>query len=111
MNTFKNIEPYKIENAVDFVVHSGNKISSKALIDNDAIEVRFFSAAQGEEIDKEIYHSETLIFCLEGQIKIVYNDTDEAVLNTGQMITLEAGIAYGLIALKTTKYYSILINQ
>ena len=110
MKTFKNIAPLTVSNLTDFVVHSGRRISSKALVDTEQTEVRFFSAAAGEDIDKEIYTHESLIVCLAGQIKIVYNDADEALLTPGQMIALDAGVPYGMVAVTDAKYYSILMQ-
>jgi len=110
MRYLKNIKPYDVINMLDFVTHKGNQISSKAITDNDAVEIRFFSAAKGEEIDKEEYPQETIFICLEGKIQINYKDNDEVILKQGEMLSLESGIDYGLKVLEPSKFYNILIK-
>lgn len=111
MKYFKNIVPYEAINTLGFVEHTGNKISSKAIIDNKTVEVRFFSAAMGEIIDKEEYPQETLFICLEGKIQINYGIDEERVLNQGEMLSLESNIEYGLEIIETSKFYNILIQM
>lgn len=111
MEYLRNIEPFKAIDMADFVIRKGNRISSKAIIDRDSVDIRFFSAAAGEEIDKESYEFESIFICIEGRMKMVYNDNDETVLEKGQMIAMEKGICYGLVALEATVYYNILINS
>lgn len=110
MEFFKNISPYEVVDTNTFVNHFGNKISSKAIIDKEHIEMRFFSASKGEEIDKEIYNEETIFFCLSGKLKILYKDIEEVVLNSGEIFVLESNIAYGIEAVEETKYFNILVK-
>jgi len=110
MKFLKNIEPYKPVAIGDMVKHTGKKIASKALIDNENTEIRFFSFAKGESIDKEYYEMETLFFVTEGRIKILYVENDEIILSQGEMVALESGINYGLEALSDAKLFNILIK-
>lgn len=110
MKYLKNIEPYKVSNLKDFVAHTGRKIASKAIIDNEHTEIRFFSFAEGEDIDKEYYEKETIFMVLEGSLKILYNESDEIIVNEGEMICLESDINYGVKALKTCKVCNILVK-
>ena len=75
MKYLKNIEPYKASNLKDFVAHTGRKIASKAIIDNEHTEIRFFSFAEGEDIDKEYYEKETIFMVLEGSLKVPREST------------------------------------
>ena len=59
--------------------------ASKALIDNEHTEIRFFSFPKGGSISKEYYEMETPFVMLEGSAKIVYNKDDEKVINRGDI--------------------------
>lgn len=110
MEFYKNIMPYKVINYNDFVNHSGNKISSKAIIDRKDVEMRFFSAAKGEIIDKEIYNEESFFFCMSGELKIIYDDNKELILSSGEMMVLERNVYYGILAIEDVKYFNVLIK-
>lgn len=110
MKYLKNIEPYKTNNLKEFVTHTGCKIASKAIIDKENIEIRFFSFAEGEDIDKEYYEKETIFMVLEGSLKVLYNENDEIIVNEGEMVSLEADINYGVKALKPCKVCNILVK-
>ena len=90
MKYLRNIEPFKKIAMTDMISHTGNKIASKALIDNDNTEIRFFSFAKGQSIDKEYYEMETLFIIIEGSCKILYNEDDEVILNTGDIVGYES---------------------
>lgn len=111
MKYFKNITPYTPLKIGEIVSHQGNQIASKSLINNEQTELRFFSYAKGETIDKEHYEMETIFFITEGSLKIVYNETDEMVLEAGEMMALESGIDYGVEALTDAKAYNILVKS
>lgn len=111
MKYLRNITPFKAINMADMIKHSGSKIASKALIDDNNMEIRFFSFADGESISKENYEMETLFICIEGSIKVVYNENDEIILNKGQIIALEANVDYGLEALEDSKIFNILVKN
>lgn len=111
MKFLKNIKPYEPVAIGDMVKHTGNKIASKALIDNENTEIRFFSFAEGESIDKEYYVMETLFFIIEGKVKILYGEIDEIILSQGEMIALESGINYGIEALSDAKLFNILVKS
>ena len=83
MKYFKNINPYEVLPINGIVSHRGNQIASKALINNENVEMRVFSLAKGESIDKEYYEMETLFIMIEGSIKIVYKENDEVIIKTG----------------------------
>ncbi len=111
MQYFKNIEPYNVSKLNDIISVTGRKIASKSIIDNDYIEIRFFSFAQGEDIDKEYYEKETLFIVLEGSLKVLYNKNSEVIVNEGEMVCLEANINYGVKALEPCKMYTILVKS
>lgn len=110
MKYLRNIKPFEAINMADMISHSGNTIASKALIDNDNAEIRFFSYAAGESIDKEYYEMETLFVMIEGSAKIVYNENDEAVINAGEIIAVESDINYGVEAITDVKLFNILVK-
>ena len=50
MKYLRNIKPHEVIKITDMINHSGKSIASKALIDNDHTEIRFFSFPKGESI-------------------------------------------------------------
>lgn len=110
MKYLRNIKPFEAIAMGDMIKHSGNKIASKALIDNDNTEIRFFSFAKGESIDKEYYEMETLFVMIEGSAKILFNEDDEVILNKGKIVAMEADINYGIEALSDVKLFNILVK-
>lgn len=110
MKYLRNIEPYKAIKLGDMITHEGRKIASKALINNEKHEIRFFSFAEGEDIDKEIYEMESLFIIIEGKIKISYKDEDEVIVNKGEIISLESNVPYGVKALTNVKLLNILVG-
>jgi len=110
MRYLRNIKPFEAIAMTDMISHTGNTIASKALIDNDNTEIRFFSFASGESIDKEYYEMETLFVMIEGSAKVLYNESDEAVINKGDIIAMEANIDYGIEALTDVKLFNILVK-
>lgn len=110
MKYLKNITPFEVKKVTDMVAHTGRKIASKAIIDNEYTEIRFFSAAEGEDIDKEYYEKETIFWVMEGSLKVLYNETDEVIVNAGEMVALEADINYGIKALSDCKLCNILVK-
>ncbi|MBU5455623.1 cupin [Caproiciproducens sp. MSJ-32] len=111
MKYLRNIRPFEAIKMNDMVSHSGSKIASKALVDNDRHELRFFSFAKGESIDKEYYEMESLFIIIEGEIKVLYNEDSEALVREGEIFALEADIQYGLEALTDVKLLNILIKD
>lgn len=110
MKYLRNIKPFEAIVMTDMVSHTGNTIASKALIDNDNTEIRFFSFASGESIDKEYYEMETLFVMIEGRAKILYNENDEVIINKGDIVAMEADIDYGVEALTDVKLFNILVK-
>ncbi|WP_315167563.1 cupin [Metaclostridioides mangenotii] len=110
MRYLRNIKPFEAIAMTDMISHTGNTIASKALIDNDNTEIRFFSYACGESIDKEYYEMETLFVMIEGSAKILYNESDEVVINKGDVVAMEADINYGVEALTNVKLFNILVK-
>lgn len=110
MKYLRNIKPFEAMPITGMITHSGSKIASKALIDNDNTEIRFFSYAKGESIDKEYYSMETLFFIIEGSAKILYKDNDEIIVKAGDIIALESEIDYGVEALTDVKLFNILVK-
>ena len=111
MKYLRNIKPFEAIAMTDIISHSGNTIASKALIDNDNMEIRFFSFASGESIDKEYYEMETLFVMIEGSAKVLYGEDDEVIINKGDLIALEADIDYGIEALTDVKLFNILVKS
>lgn len=110
MKYLRNIKPFEAIPMTEMISHTGNNIASKALIDNENIEIRFFSFAAGESIDKEHYQMETLFVMIEGNAKILYNEEDETIINQGDIIAMEANIDYGIEALTNVKLFNILVK-
>ncbi|WP_042276315.1 cupin [[Clostridium] dakarense] len=110
MKYLRNIKPFEAIPMTDMISHTGNSIASKALIDNDNTEIRFFSFAKGESIDKEYYEMETLFVMIEGSAKVLYNESDETIINKGDVIAMEANIDYGIEALSDVKLFNILVK-
>ncbi len=110
MKHIRNMAPYVVSKMTNFVSHSGQKIVSKALVDKEHTEIRFFSFAKGEDIDKESYESESIIIVIDGLVKVQYNEDSEAEVGSGEMITLESGVDYGMVALEETKLISVLLD-
>lgn len=111
MKYLKNIKPFEPVIMTDMINHTSNTIASRSLINTDNVEIRFFSFAKGESIDKEYYDMETLFVMIEGSAKILYKERDEAVINTGEIIALESGINYGVEALTDVKLFNILVKK
>ncbi|MBO3443836.1 cupin [Clostridium sp. CCUG 7971] len=110
MKYLRNIKSFEAISMTDMISHTGNSIASKALIDNDNTEIRFFSFAKGESIDKEYYEMETLFVMIEGSAKILYNESDETIINKGDITAMEANIDYGIEALTDVKLFNILVK-
>ena len=110
MKYLRNITPYTPTNVKDIVAHTGRKIASKSIIDSEYTEIRFFSFAEGEDIDKEYYEKETIFWVLEGSLKVLYNEGDEVIVNEGEMVTLETDVQYGVKALTACKVCNILVK-
>ena len=53
---------------------------------------------------------ETLFIMIEGSIKIVYQENDEVIIKTDDIIALESDIDYGLEVLEDSKMYNILVK-
>ena len=110
MKYLRNINPFEAIAMTDMINHSGKSIASKALIDNDNTEIRFFSFPKGESIDKEYYEMETLFVIIEGSAKVLYNENDETIVNQGDVIAMESNINYGIEALTDVKLFNILVK-
>ena len=110
MKFLKNIKPYEPVAVGDMVKHTGKKIASKALIDNENTEIRSFSFAEGESIDKEYYDMETLFVMIEGSAKILYKENDEVIIKAGDIVAMESEINYGIEALTDVKLFNILVK-
>ncbi|MEG1255341.1 cupin [Clostridium sp.] len=110
MKYLRNIKPFDPVAMNAMVQHTGNKIASKALIDNENTEIRFFSFAKGESIDKEFYEMETLFIMIEGSAKVLYKEDEEVIMNAGDMVAMESDINYGIEALTDVKLFNILVK-
>lgn len=111
MKYLRNIKPFEPVPMTDIIQHTGNSIASKALIHNENTEIRFFSFAKGESIDKEYYDMETLFVMIEGRAKILYKESDEVIINAGDMVAMESGINYGIEAINDVKLFNILVKS
>ena len=110
MKFLRNINPYEAIKLNDMITHGGKKIASKALVNNEKHEIRFFSFAKGEDIDKEFYELESIFIVIEGQVKINYKEHDSVLVNEGEIVAIESDIPYGLEALTDVKLLNILIG-
>jgi len=110
MRFLRNIQPLTPLEMTAVVQHGGPQIASKALVNDGQKEIRFFSYAQGEDIDRETYAMDTLLMVLTGRFKVVFGEDGEAVVSPGEMFALEAGTEYGIEALEEGKLISILIG-
>lgn len=110
MKFLRNINPYESIKLSDMITHGGKKIASKALVNNPKHEIRFFSFAKGEDIDKEFYELESIFIVIEGQIKIYYKENDDLVVNEGEILAIESNVPYGIEALTDVKILNILIG-
>ena len=111
MKYLRNINPFVPVAMTDVINHTGNKIASKALIDNDNTEIRFFSFAKGESIDKEYYSMETLFVMIEGSARILYKENDEVIMNAGDIVAMESEINYGVEAITDVKLFNVLVKS
>lgn len=111
MKYLKNIKPFEPIPMAEMISHTGNSIASKALIHNENTEIRFFSFAAGESIDKEYYGMETLFVMIEGNAKILYNEHDAISVNAGDIVAMESEISYGIEALTDVKLFNILVKS
>lgn len=111
MKYLRNIKPFEPVNIGDMIEHTGNKIASKALIDSENTEIRFFSFAKGESIDKEYYEMETLFFMIEGSAKILYDKNDEIIISKDDVVAIKSNINYGIEALTDAKLFNILVRS
>lgn len=111
MKYLRNITPFKPIALGDMVAHRGSQIASKALINNESHEIRFFSFAKGEDIDKEYYKMESLFIVIEGRVKINYNEDNYIFVEKGEIIALEADTPYGVEAVTDVKLLNILIGE
>ena len=110
MKYLRNIVPFEAVKVNDMVRHTGKNIASKAIIDSEYTEIRFFSVAEGEDIDKEYYEKETIFWVIEGSLKVLYNETDEVIVDAGEMVALESNINYGIAAMTDCKLCNILVK-
>ncbi len=110
MKYLRNIEAFEPIKMKDMIHHTGSKIASKALVHNENHEIRFFSFAKGESIDKEYYEMETMFIVIEGEAKVVYRENDEKIISEGDIFALEADIEYGIEAITNVKLLNILVK-
>ena len=106
----EGVGPHAVIKITDMIGYAEKSIASKALIDNEHIEIRFFSFPKGESISKEYYEMETLFVMLEGSAKIAYNQDDERVINPEDIIAMKYDIEYGVEALSDVKLFNILVK-
>ena len=107
MKYLRNIKPHEVIKITDMINHSGKSIASKALIDNDHTEIRFFSFPKGESISKEYYEMETLFIMLEGSAKIVYNK----VFNKSVLVYFKKYLIYLIMTLSAGFITTIVCNK
>lgn len=109
MRFLRNIPSVTPVVMTEMIEHTGPQIASKSLINDSQKEIRFFSFAKGEDIDKETFEMDTLLIILAGSFKVVFDDRGEAVVKNGEMIGIGAGTPYGIEALEEGKLMSILV--
>lgn len=113
MKVMKNVNPLSAQKMSDIVSNNPGAIASKAVCTTDSTEIRFFSYAKDESISKEFQEEDTMIYLIEGQIKIQYDEdgeAKEALLNSGEFIVLPSNLNYGMYANQDSKSLNILVK-
>lgn len=109
MSYIKNIEP-GINKLEDIISIKRFQVISKALVNNDNTDIRFFSLSKGETIRNETYPMDTLILCLNGVLKAI-EEGEEYVLHEKELKLIEMGRVSSLEAIEDTIMLQIMVKE
>ena len=113
MSVMKNINPITPMKMEDAINNSPDTIASKAICTTENTEMRFFSYAKDESISKEFQEEDTMIYLIEGELNIQYDEDDqkkEIILSKGEFIVLPSNLNYGMYANEDSKSFNILVK-
>lgn len=113
MKVMKNIEELTPTKIGEVVEGKAGAITSKAICATDNTDIRFFAYSEGESISKESQEEDSMIYLLEGDINILYDEDDkkkEITLKGGEFIVLPSNLNYGMYANKDSKSLNILVK-
>lgn len=113
MKVMKNIEKITPMQIGEVVKGKSGAITSKAICATDNTDIRFFAYSKGESISKESQEEDSMIYLLEGEITILYDEDDnkkEITLKGGEFIVLPSNLNYGMEAKEDSKSLNILVK-
>lgn len=113
MKVIRNINPIDPINIKDIINHSSGSIASKAICNTETTDVRFFSYAKGESISKEFQEEDSIIYIIEGELNVLYdedNEKKEVTVKEGELIVLPSNLNYGVYAVEDSKSFNILVK-
>lgn len=113
MKVMKNIEPITPIKIGEVVRSKKGAITSKAICATENTDIRFFSYSKDESISKESQVEDSMIYLLEGEISIRYDENEEKkelILKAGEFIVLPSNLNYGMYASKDSKSMNILVK-
>lgn len=110
MKVIRNINPISPVKIGELIKSGSGTIVSKALYQTGDTDIRLFSLSKDESISKEFQDQDTMIYVLEGEIKIEYNKDDEILVKEGEIIALPTNLDYGIYAVKDSKTLNILVK-
>ncbi|AFS77440.1 Cupin 2 barrel domain-containing protein [Gottschalkia acidurici 9a] len=113
MKVIKNISPINPMKINDIISNSSGSIASKAICNTESTDIRFFSYAKDESISKEFQEEDSIIYIIEGELKVLYdeeNEKKEVTLKEGELIALPSNLNYGIYATKDSKSFNILVK-
>lgn len=113
MKVIKNIEPTTAINILDVISNNPGSIASKAICATENTDIRFFSYAKDESISKEFQEEDSLIYLIEGELNIQYDEDGEEkekLLKSGELIVLPSNVNYGMYANQDSKSLNILVK-
>lgn len=113
MKVMKNIEKITPIKIGEVVKGKSGAITSKAVCATDNTDIRFFAYSKGESISKESQEEDSMIYLLEGEINVLYDEDDqkkEMTLKGGEFIVLPSNLNYGMHATEDSKSLNILVK-
>ncbi len=113
MKVMKNVEAIKPLKIGEVVRSKEGAITSKSICATDNTDLRFFSYSKGESISKESQQEDSMIYLIEGEIEILYDEDGEKkqlTLKSGEFIVLPSELNYGMSATEDSKSLNILVK-
>ena len=106
MTGINNIEKSKIIKLQDTISYTPGGIVSKRIYQRETATSILFSISAGEEIENNKVENDTLIFTLEGTLKINIEGEDH-ILNSGDIILIPSDRLYEITGETDSKYQLI----